>query len=119
MVHGDEIQIPPRAAISIAAITKNYALAPKASNVINNKWKKPAEGFLMINVDGSFAENTGDGSTGVVIRDASGGFIATSYSYISHVLDAITAKSLCFERWTLIGSLAQQISFNRVQIITV
>jgi len=93
VVHGDEIQIPPRAAISIAAITTNYALAPKASNVINNKWKKPAEGFLMINVDGSFAENTGDGSTGVVIRDASGGFIATSYSYISHVLDAITAKA--------------------------
>ena len=47
----------------------------------------------MINVDGSFAENTGDGSTGVVIRDASGGFVATSYSYISHVLDAITAKA--------------------------
>ena len=44
VVHGDEIQIPPRAAISIAAITTNYALAPKASNVINNKWKKPAEG---------------------------------------------------------------------------
>ena len=98
VVHGDEIQIPPRAAISIAAITKNYALAPKTSNVINNKWRKPAKGFLMINVDGSFAEITGDGSTGVVIRDALGGFIAASYSYISH------GGSLCVDRWTLIGT---------------
>ena len=98
VVHGDEIQIPPRAAISIAAITTNYALAPKASNVINNKWKKPAKGFFMINVDGSFAEITGDGSTVVVIRDALGGFIAASYSYISH------GGSLCVDRWTLIGT---------------
>jgi len=55
--------------------------------------EKAGGGYLMINVDGSFAKITGDGSTGVVIRDASGGFIATSYSYISHVLDAITAKA--------------------------
>jgi len=44
VVCGDEIQIAPRAAMSIAAITTNYALAPKASTVINNKWKKPRRG---------------------------------------------------------------------------
>ena len=109
MVHGDEIQIPPRAAISIAAITKNYALAPKTSNVINNKWRKPAKGFLMINVDGSFVETTGDGSTGAVIRDASGGFIAASYSYISHVLDATMAEAFALIDGLL---LAQQIGSN-------
>ena len=31
VVHGEEIQIAPRAAMSIAAITTNYYLAPKAS----------------------------------------------------------------------------------------
>ena len=113
MVHGDEIQIPPRAAISIAAIPTNYALAPKASNVINIEWKKPTEGFLMINVDGSFAENTVDGSTGVVIRDASGGLIAASHSYISHVLDTTMAEASALRDGLL---LAQQIGSNRVQI---
>ena len=78
--------------MSIAAITTNYALASKDLTMINNKWKKLAEGFLMINVDGSFVETTGDGSTGAIIRDASGGFIAASYSHISHVLDTTMAE---------------------------
>jgi len=60
--------------------------------------EKAGGGYLMINVDGSFAKITGDGSTGVVIRDNSGGFIAASYSYISH------GGSLCVDRWTLIGT---------------
>ena len=60
----------------------------------------------MINVDGSFAEITGDGSTGVVIRDNSGGFIAASYSYISHVLDATMAEAFALRDGLL---LAQQI----------
>ena len=92
--------------MSIAAITTNYALASKDLTMINNKWKKLAEGFLMINVDGSFVETTGDGSTGAVIRDASGGFIATTYSYISHVLDATMAEVFALRDGLL---LAQQI----------
>ena len=60
----------------------------------------------MINVDGSFVETTGDGSTGAVIRDASGGFIAASYSYIFHVLDATMAEASALRDGLL---LAQQI----------
>ena len=67
----------------------------------------------MINVDGSFAENTVDGSTGVVIRDASEGLIAASHSYISHVLDATMAEAFALRDGLL---LAQQIGSNRVQI---
>ena len=55
---GEDIQTPTRAAMSIAAIATNNALAPKASAVINKKWQKPVEGFLMINVDGCFDETT-------------------------------------------------------------
>jgi len=75
--------------------------------------EKAGGGYLMINVDGSFAEITGDGSTGVVIRDNSGGFIAASYSYISHVLDATMAEAFALRDGLL---LAQQIGSNRVQI---
>jgi len=35
-------------------------------------WKKPPTGKLLINVDGSFREQYGDGGTGVVIRDSDG-----------------------------------------------
>ena len=99
--------------MSIAAITTNYALASKDLTMINNKWKKLAEGFLMINVDGSFVETTGDGSTGAIIRDASGGFIAASYSHISHVLEATMAEAFALRDGFV---LAQQIGSNRVQI---
>ena len=99
--------------MSIAAIVTNNALAPKASAVINKKWQKPVEGFLMINVDGSFDETRGIGSTGAVIRDTSGSFIAASYSYISHVLDATMAEASALRDGLL---LAQQIDCTRVQI---
>ena len=74
-------------------LRREYALATKPSTKINKTWKKPAEGFLMINVDGSFEETTSTGSTGAIIRDSSGGFIAASYSYISNVLDAHMAEA--------------------------
>ena len=41
---------------------------------VRRGWMKPPEGKLKVNVDASFA--AGMGSTGVVIRDSGGGFIA-------------------------------------------
>ena len=67
----------------------------------------------MINVDGSFEETTSTGSTGAIIRDSSGGFIAASYSYISNVLDAHMAEASAMRDGLL---LAQQIGSSRVQI---
>ena len=67
----------------------------------------------MINVDGSFDETRGIGSTGAVIRDTSGSFIAASYSYISHVLDATMAEASALRDGLL---LAQQIGCSHVQI---
>ena len=42
----------------------------------------------MVNVDASFDDDVGCGSTGVVIRDHSGGVIAAVHSFVSHVIDA-------------------------------
>jgi hypothetical protein len=42
-------------------------------------WKKPPEGKLLINVDGSFRVEKSSGGAGVVIRDSNGLFIAGSY----------------------------------------
>jgi len=46
---------------------------------VRRGWMKPPEGKLKVNVDASFA--AGMGSTGVVIRDSGGGFIAASVSF--------------------------------------
>ena len=61
--------------------------------MMNNSRKKPAEGFLMINVDASYDAAVGVGSTGAVIRDAAGGFIAAAHSYIPHVVDAAMVEA--------------------------
>jgi hypothetical protein len=81
LVHGKSIQNSSRSALSIAAITTNYYATIKKGAMINQGWKKSSEGCLMINVDVVFYETVGSGSSGAVIRDSTGGFIAASVSY--------------------------------------
>jgi len=52
LVHGEDIQNPSRSAMSIVAITANYFTAAKKVTVINQGWRKPSKGYLMINIDG-------------------------------------------------------------------
>jgi hypothetical protein len=55
--------------LSIAAVTTNYFVASKKGVVINQGWRKPFEGYLMINVDEAFDDETkGSGSSGAIIR---------------------------------------------------
>ena len=67
----------------------------------------------MINVDASYNEAKGAGSTGAVIRDAAGGFIAAAHNYIPHVVDAPMAEAFALRDGLL---LAQQIGCTRVEI---
>ena len=60
---------------------------------IRKGWSKPPEGKLMINVDASFDSDTGSGSTGVVIRDATGECVAASCCHLPHVTDAAMAEA--------------------------
>ena len=96
----------------VVVITRNYNLAPKKTAVINEGWRKLPEGILMINVDAGFDETKGSRSTGAVVRDSTGGFIAASHSYIPHVMDAAMAEA-AFLRDGLL--LAQQIGCSRVE----
>ena len=93
LVHGEDIQNPSRSAMSIAAITANYFTAAKKVVVINQGWRKPSKGYLMINIDGAFDETKGSGSSGAVIRDSGGAFIVAFHSFIPHVLDAASSEA--------------------------
>ena len=84
----------------------------KEGALINNGWKRPSEGVLMINIGVAFEETRGSGSTGAVIKDSSGGFIVASHSYISHVVDAAMAEMSALRDGLL---LAQQLGRNRVE----
>jgi ribonuclease HI len=110
LVHGEKIQTPARSAISIAALTMNYCNVKKAS-VVKDGWKKPPEGYLKLNVDAGYDETTSTGSTGAVIRDSSGGFIAASQRYLDNVIDAPTCEVIALRDGLL---LAQQLGVSKL-----
>jgi len=64
-------------------------------------------------VDASYNQDRGTGSTGAVIRDSSGSFIAAAARFIEHVLDAPMAEAMALKEGLL---LAQQIGCNRLMI---
>jgi hypothetical protein len=68
---------------------------------VRREWMKPPEGKLKVNVDASFA--AGMGSTGVVIRDSGGGFIAASVSFFAVTAGCYNGRSLCFEGRFVLG----------------
>ena len=47
----------------------------------------------MINVDAAYDGIKGSASSGAVIRDYAGGFIAASHSYIPHIIDVATTEA--------------------------
>jgi len=108
-VHGEAIQQPMQSALSIASLTTNYKTAMKKSIKQREGWKRPPEGKLLINIDGSFREESDSGGTGVVIRDSKGTFIAGSCNYMEHVVDAPTSEVMALKEGLL---LAQWIGCN-------
>jgi ribonuclease HI len=65
--------------------------AQSKTTKVHRGWKKPPEGKLTVNIDAGFT--AGIGSSGVVIRGSSGGFIAASMSFLPAVLDAPMAEA--------------------------
>ena len=82
---------------------------------IRQGWRKPAEGYLTLNIDASYNEDLGCGSTGAIIRDSSGGMIAASNSFIPYLVDAPMAEAFAFKEGLM---LAQYIGGNQLIVQT-
>jgi len=67
----------------------------------------------LLNVDASYNQDRGIGSTGAVIRDSSGSFIAAAARFIEHVQDAPMAEAMALREGLL---LVQQIGCSRLMI---
>lgn len=72
LTHGQTVQPPSRSGLSIVSLTKYYKMAGKKGAKLRQGWRKPAEGYLMLNIDASYDEDRGCSSTGAIIRDGSG-----------------------------------------------
>jgi len=111
ITHGENVSRPARSDLTIVSLTKNFKMAEGKGLRIRQGWRKPPEGYIMINIDASYDENEGCGSTGVVIRDSSGGMIAATNTYIPHLVDTQMAEAYALKEGLM---LAQHIGGNRL-----
>ena len=64
----------------------------------------------MLNIDASYDDDNGCGSTSAITRDSSGGMIAATNNYIPHLVDAPMAEAYALKEGLM---LAQYIGGNR------
>jgi ribonuclease HI len=69
--------------------------------------------YVRVDVDASFDEDNLKGTTGAVIRDSKGQFVAACNTRIEHVLDALSAEAQALKQGL---NLAQSHGCNRVII---
>jgi hypothetical protein len=94
-------------------LTTNYQRILKKTVTRAEGWKKPPEGILLLNIDASYRPERDDGCTRGVLRDTNGVLLATTHSFIEHVVDAPTAKVLAIREGLL---LAQHVGCSRIMV---
>lgn len=57
------------------------------------KWQAPPEGWIKVNVDGSFVTETGNAGVGVVARNALGQVVFTAWKVLFRCADAAEAEA--------------------------
>ena len=112
-VHEGTVQNPTRSALSIASLAINYLRVTKKSAKVQSGWKKPPEDFVLLNVDASFNHTRSSGSTGAVLRDSAGSFVAATVNCFEHVLDAPMAEAMALREGM---ALAQMIGCSKLVI---
>jgi ribonuclease HI len=85
-----------RCMISILSIVVNSAkLSAQGRHVTSDiKWSKPGPREVKLNVDASFHVDSYAGSTGAIIRDQQGGFVAASSSFLQYVASPLMAEAI-------------------------
>ena len=123
LTHGEAIQTPDQIVLAVRSLTTNFniACAPKAK-IRKNGWKKPANGYLKMNVDASFDSDLLQGIVGAVIRDHKGRFVAAANEKINVCNDVFTAEALAvrfgMNLARTVGCCKLQIESDNADVIT-
>ena len=106
------MQSPERSAMAIKVLSSNFRSAevPHA-RLRKDKWAPPTSDCVKINVDASFNPDMLRGTTGAVIRDKKGKFIAAYNARLDIVQDVLSAEALALKHGL---SLAESMGCNRV-----
>jgi ribonuclease HI len=85
----------------------------KKHGISKHGWVKPKEDFVKLNVDAGFCADSGSGSTGAVLRDDMGFFLAASYCGMLFISNQSTAEARALRDGLL---LAGQLGCNRIEV---
>ncbi|KAF8776631.1 hypothetical protein HU200_003355 [Digitaria exilis] len=73
------------------------------------RWSPPQEGWLKVNVDGAFSEETGEGGIGVIVHDCLGAVQLSSWQFVQNAASAEEVEALaCKEGMRLVAEWGQQ-----------
>jgi hypothetical protein len=92
--HKGSVPYPSRLALSINAMVANSNRAKKnTSGTIKKGWIKPPSGKVKLNTDAAVNLETRRASTGCIIRDSQGQFLAACRVDIEGVIDVASAEA--------------------------
>jgi ribonuclease HI len=112
--HGEKIQSPTRSAHAITALALSYFRAKKNRiGIVRHGWTKPREEHVKLNVDAGYDMDSGTGSSGAIIRDNRGVFVAASCRAIPFAADAAMAEAYALRDGLI---LAGQIGCYKVEV---
>lgn len=90
----------------------------------SSSWIRPQEGWMKLNVDGSYHPSDGKGGTGAVLRDSSGNLIFAACGVLHRPASALEAEMVdCREgismalKWTLLPIIVETDCLEMVQLI--
>jgi hypothetical protein len=102
--------------MSIFSIIANVASATRPQGPNSHvKWSKPEPRFTKLNVDASYHADVGAGSTGAILQDFQGRFIAASSSFIPHVATPVMAEAIAMKQGLALARMYQNPS--RIRLI--
>lgn len=108
--------VPPmfRCKMSILSIVANSAKASKVQgNSETVKWLKSEPRYIKLNVDAAYHEDQRAGSSGAVLRDFEGRFVAASNMLIPHVASEAMDEAIAMKNGLI---LANRLGWNRIRI---
>jgi ribonuclease HI len=108
-------QVPPmfKCKMSILTIASNSSKVLARPSTPCQEWSRPPSRIIKVNVDGSFHPDVHAGSTGAVLRDHDGRFVAASSSFLPNIASVAVAEAMAMREGL---RLKNHMGCNNIQV---
>lgn len=120
--HDERVPLRDHWLVSVLPIAaKNTNMSRQVGLKPELKWSKPNPGFLKLNVNASFYEEPGMGSTAAILRNTHGTFVVGKCTFYQHVANAGTTEALAMKDGlhlaNSLGATKIQAKFDYMEVI--